>query len=105
MRLIDADALFEALGLDQNNNAEGMTSEEEWIAEAIMSAPTIEAEPKISKFELDGLKNKIGQLNEAVIKVEQNRASMVARYEELSKRYKEIIDGLLERANQGQEDE
>lgn len=45
MRLIDADALFEALGLDQYNNGEGMTAEEEWIAAAIMDAPTIEAEP------------------------------------------------------------
>lgn len=45
MRLIDADALFEVLGLDQYNNAEGMTSDEEWIADAIMSVPTIEAEP------------------------------------------------------------
>lgn len=45
MRLIDADALIEALGLDQHNNGEGMTSDEEWIAEAIMNAPTIEAEP------------------------------------------------------------
>lgn len=45
MRLIDADALFEALGLDQHNNGEGMTSDEEWVAEAITTAPTIEAEP------------------------------------------------------------
>ncbi|MBR0302676.1 MAG: DUF551 domain-containing protein [Clostridia bacterium] len=45
MRLIDADALIEALGLDQYNNGEGMTSDEEWIAEAITTAPTIEAEP------------------------------------------------------------
>ncbi len=45
MRPIDADALIEALGLDQYNNGEGMTSTEEWIAEAIMTAPTIEAEP------------------------------------------------------------
>lgn len=45
MRLIDADALFEALGLDQHNNGEGMTSDEEMVAEAIMTAPTIEAEP------------------------------------------------------------
>lgn len=45
MRLIDSDALIEALGLDQHNNGEGMTSDEEWIAEAITTAPTIEAEP------------------------------------------------------------
>lgn len=45
MRLINADALIEALGLDQYNNAEGMTPTEEWIAEAIATAPTIEAEP------------------------------------------------------------
>lgn len=101
MRLIDADALFEALGLDQYNNAEGMTSEEEWVAEAIMDAPTIEAEPKISKLELDGLRDKVGRLNEAIIGIEQDRARMVVRYEELSKRYKEIVDGLLDRANQG----
>lgn len=101
MRLIDADALIEALGLDEYNNGEGMTAEEEWIAEAIMTAPTIVAEPKISKLELDGLRDKVGRLNEAIIQVEQNRAMMTARYEELSKRYEELIDGLLDRANQG----
>lgn len=45
MRLIDADELMETLELDCHNNGEGMTSEEEWVAEAIMNAPTIEAEP------------------------------------------------------------
>lgn len=101
MRLIDADALFEALGLDQHNNGEGMTSEEEWVAEAIMTAPTIEAEPKISKLEFDGLRDKVGRLNEAIIEIEKDRARVVVRYEELSKRYKEIVDGLLDRANCG----
>ena len=100
MRLIDADALFEALGLDQYNNGEGMTSTEEWIAEAITTAPTVESEPKISKLELDGLRDKNGRLNETIIGIEQDRARMVVRYEELSKRYKEIVDGLLDRANQ-----
>lgn len=101
MRLIDADALFEALGLDQHNNGEGMTSDEEWIAEAIMTAPTIEPEPKISKLELDGLRDKVGRLNKAIIEIEEDRARMDVRYDELSKRYKEIVDGLLDRANQG----
>lgn len=105
MRLIDADELIEALGLDQHNNGEGMTSTEEWIAEAIMNAPTIEAETTISKFELEGLRNKIGQLNEAIIKVEQNRARTTARYEELSKRYDTLIVRLLECAIQGRADE
>lgn len=41
MRLIDADALIEVLGLDKFNNAEGMTQTEEWIAEAITTAPTM----------------------------------------------------------------
>jgi hypothetical protein len=105
MRLIDADALIEALGLDQYNNGEGMSSDEEMVADAIMTAPTIEPESKISKLELDGLRDKIGRLNEAIIDVEQDRARMVVRYEELSKRYDRIIDGLLGCANQGQEGE
>lgn len=96
MRLIDADDLIFYGMTDDISKAQA--------EDIVANAPTIEVEPKISKLELDGLRDKIGRLNEAIIEVEQDRARMVVRYEELSKRYDTLIDGLLERANQWQEE-